>query len=99
MAREIVHVIALFVAASGKEEELEQVLTALVEPTRKEEGCLRYDLLRGFGSSAAFAFVEEWESIETLDAHSRSAHLKEAGARIPNLVGAPVSVERYRQIR
>jgi quinol monooxygenase YgiN len=99
MTGEIVHVIALFVAAPGKEKELEQVLTALVEPTRKEEGCRRYDLLRGFGSSAEFVFVEEWESVETLDAHSKSAHLKEAGTRIPNLVCEPVSVERYRQIR
>ena len=99
MATETVHVIALFVAAPGKEEELEQTLTALVEPTRKEAGCIRYDLLRGFGSSAAFAFIEEWESAETLDAHSKSDHLKEAGTKVPALVGAPVSVERYRQIR
>src|SRR6187399_801191 len=31
-----VHVIAMFVAAAGKEQELEQLLGTLVEPTRKE---------------------------------------------------------------
>lgn len=95
-----VHVIAMFVAAAGKEQELEQLLGTLVEPTRKEAGCIRYDLMRGTpGESGDFVFVEEWESVEALDAHSQSAHLRDVGPKIGPLLGAPANVARYRQIR
>ena len=36
--------VARIKAKPGKEAELRQVLTALVQPTRAEEGCLTYDL-------------------------------------------------------
>lgn len=93
-----VHVLALFTAAPGKEEELERALTALIEPTRKEAGCIRYDLVRGLGKSAEFAFIEEWESTEHLDAHSKTPHVREAGSKAAGLLAAPASIERYRQI-
>src|SRR5688500_5916632 len=58
MSQEIVHVVAIFVAAPGKENELEELLSTLVEPTRKEAGCIKYDLLRGIpGESGDFVFV------------------------------------------
>lgn len=94
-----VHVLALFVAAPGKEEELERVLIQLVEPTRKEAGCIRYDLVRGLGRSAEFAFIEEWESIGHLDTHSQAAHVREAQGKAAPLLGAPASIERYRFIK
>lgn len=99
MSKEIIHVVATFIAAPGKESELEQALASLVEPTRKEAGCLRYDLFRVLDGSGDFVFVEEWESVETLDAHGQSAHVKEVGAKAPALLGAPPKVTRYRQIR
>jgi quinol monooxygenase YgiN len=95
-----VHVIAMFVAAAGKEHELGQLLGTLVEPTRREAGCIRYDLLQGIpGESGDFVFVEEWESEEALDAHSRSAHLQEVGKKVGPLLGTPANIARYRQIR
>lgn len=93
-----VHVLALFTAAPGKEEELEEVLLALIEPTRKEAGCSRYDLVQGLGKPAEFAFIEEWESAEHLDAHSQTPHVQEAGRKAGPLLAAPASIERYRQI-
>jgi len=95
-----VHVIAMFVAAAGKEHELGDLLGTLVEPTRREAGCLRYDLLQGIpGESGDFVFVEEWESEEALDAHSQSEHVRHAGSQVGPLLGAPANIARYRQIR
>jgi quinol monooxygenase YgiN len=99
MSREIVHVIATFVATPGKEDELEEALVALVEPTRREAGCLRYDLVRGHGRSAELVFIEEWESVAQLDAHSQTDHLRAAQARVAPLLGVPASIERYRRVR
>jgi quinol monooxygenase YgiN len=99
MSRESVHVIATFMAAPGKEDELEEALVALVEPTRREAGCLRYDLVRGHGRSAELVFIEEWESVPQLDAHSQTDHIRAVQARVAPLLGAPASIERYRRVR
>lgn len=96
--QDTVHVLALFVAAPGKEAELEEALRALIEPTRKEAGCIRYDLVQGLGKPAEFAFIEEWRSAEHLDAHSQTPHIREAGSKAAGLLAAPASIERYRQI-
>ncbi len=95
-----VHVVAMLVAAAGREQELGQLLETLVEPTRQEAGCIRYDLLRGLpGESGDFVFVEEWENEGAVDAHANSAYLQEAGAKVGPLLGAPANIARYRQIR
>lgn len=95
-----VHVVAILMAAAGKEHELAELLGSLVEPTRKEAGCLRYDLLQALpGESGDFVFVEEWASEKDLDAHSRSAHVQHVGMKVGPLLGAPANIARYRQIR
>jgi quinol monooxygenase YgiN len=100
MPEETVHVVATLIAAPGKENELGQLLETLIDPTRREAGCLRYDLLRGLpGESGDFVFLEEWESAEALDAHSQSAHLQAVGEKIGPLLGSPANIARYRQIR
>lgn len=99
MPQETVHVVATFVAAAGKEKELERVLSAFVEPTRKEPGCIRYDLTRALDGSGEFVFIEEWESAAALDAHGESEHIREGRPRIPGLVASPPKITRYRQIR
>ena len=73
------HVIAIFYAEIGKEDEMEGVLRELIEPTRREAGCIRYDLLRSLKgeSYVEFVFVEEWASEEELDAHGESEHLEQ----------------------
>lgn len=94
-----VYVLALFVAVPGKEAELAEALSALIEPTRKEAGCIRYDLVQGLGKPTEFAFIEEWESAAHLDAHSQTEHVKEAGRKAGPLLAAPASIERYRLIK
>jgi quinol monooxygenase YgiN len=95
----VIHVIATFLAASGREEELENALRGLLEPTRREAGCLRYDLLRSFPgvTPAEFVFVEEWASVGELDAHGRMPHLQALGPRVKDLLAVPPHVVRHRQ--
>lgn len=99
MPQGTVHVIAIFVAAAGKEEELESVLRKLPPPTRQEAGCIRYDLARSLkGDQTEFVFIEEWESEETLDAHGQMPYIVGLRERLPGLVASPPRVVRYRQI-
>ena len=65
----------------GQEMLLEAELRALVGPTRKEEGCLLYDLHRCADGEGAFLFHEVWASREAHAAHLRTDHLLRWSAR------------------
>lgn len=77
--------VALVATVKAKADEVEAVkeaLLALVEPTRKEEGCLAYNLHQSQADKTQFMFYEQWASKEALDAHSQSPHFKALGPQI-----------------
>ena len=76
-----VHVLATFQTLPGKEREAEALLQGLIEPTQREEGCLRYVLLRRIDRPGIFDFVEEWRSTVDFRKHIASGHLSAVMAR------------------
>jgi quinol monooxygenase YgiN len=81
MPESLLTVVAHFEAKPGKEQELREALLALVEPTRKEEGCVQYDLHVDTENPGKFVFYENWTSREHLSRHAASAHIAAFGAR------------------
>jgi quinol monooxygenase YgiN len=75
MSIQNVTVIATLKARPGQEEALRQELLALIPTTRKEEGCLNYDLHRSLDDPAIFVFHENWTDQAALDAHLANTHL------------------------
>ena len=69
-------VIAKIKAKKGKTEFIKSELVKLIEPTRKEEGCIQYVLHQDNNDPSIFIFVENWLSKELLDKHLSNEHLK-----------------------
>ena len=65
----------------GQELLLEAELRALIAPTRKEEGCLLYELHRSADAPGGFLFYEIWASREAHAAHLRTDHFLRWSAR------------------
>lgn len=79
-------------------EAFEKSAQQLVETTRAQDaGCLSYDFgaVVEEGSEGEYAFLERWESQEALDAHSNSAHFKEAMSEWENYLSEPLEVRTY----
>lgn len=95
---ELLTVVAEFQAKEGKEAEAEAALLALIEPTRKEAGCVQYDLHVMRDQPGRFLFYENWNSRADLERHSASAHLTALGAKVPELFAAPPRVDLFRRI-
>ena len=51
-------------------------LLKLIEPTRKEEGCLQYDLHQDNDNPAVFLFFENWKTRELWQVHMNNDSLK-----------------------
>ena len=82
-------VVARIQAKPEKVDEVRELLLALIEPTRREKGCVTYELLQNREDPCDFTFVEEWGCDADLDAHAASDHLRALGPKL-----APVTTTR-----
>ena len=73
-------------------DELRRHLLALVEPSRKEEGCITYILHEVIDRPGVFVFYEGWESIEAHDAHIATDKLRNLKSVLGNLLIEPEDI-------
>src|SRR5215475_11861611 len=81
LPKEAVTLVVLFKAREGQDPLLEAELRALVGPTRREDGCITYDLHRGADTAGAFLLHEVWASSEAHRLHTQTPHFIRWNAR------------------
>jgi quinol monooxygenase YgiN len=81
LPKEAVTLIVQLRPRDSQEMLLEAELRALVSPTRKEDGCLRYDLHRSAEGPSAFLLHEVWASREAHTQHTNTPHFLRWNAR------------------
>ena len=82
-------VVASFKAKDGMEETALQELSALLAPTRKEAGCIQYDLHRGTDDPGVFVFYEIWKSKQDLEQHLEMPYLQALLGKVEDLFAVP----------
>lgn len=70
-------IVANIIAKADKIELVKNELLKLIEITRREEGCINYDLHQDNENTAHFMFYENWQSRELWQAHMENQHLKD----------------------
>jgi quinol monooxygenase YgiN len=91
-------VIAIANAKPGKEDELREAMLALIPTTRKEPGCINYDLHQATDNPGHFLFHENWTSQQHLDDHLARPHLKAFLAKVTELVAEPPQITLWEKI-
>lgn len=71
-----ISVVAELRAKSGHEDEMRTALEALVAPSQKEPGCLKYNVFESKYYTGDFFTYEEWETEAALDKHLEIARDK-----------------------
>jgi len=74
LPKDAVTLIVLLRPREGQEMLLEGELRALVGPTRKEDGCITYDLHRSAEGPTGFLLHEVWASREAHARHTNTPH-------------------------
>jgi quinol monooxygenase YgiN len=69
-------VVAKLVAKKESVESVKNELLKLIEPTRKEDGCIEYNLHQDNEDPAVFIFYETWESLACLENHMNTDRFK-----------------------
>ncbi len=91
-------VVAQIKAKPGKEAQVRQELLSLVAPSRKDAGCLNYDLHQGLDNPALFLFHENWSSKVYLDQHLQKPDLQKVLARVGQLVAEAPQITLWEKI-
>ncbi|MBA2303540.1 MAG: antibiotic biosynthesis monooxygenase [Acidobacteria bacterium] len=99
MAKMVLGVVARILAKPGRVVVVREGLTALLAPTRREPGCVTYQLMQNAQDPSDFTFYEQWTDAAALDAHSQSAHIAAAFSQLGDHLAAPPAVRRYSYIQ
>lgn len=93
----MVRVIATFPLLPNRLMEAKKVAVLLVEATRKEVGCIQYDLLQDTRDEDHLVMVEVWEDETALEQHSHSAHFTKYVPMLAALCVCEPEVVTYRK--
>jgi quinol monooxygenase YgiN len=81
LPKNAVTLVVILRAKEGQEGLLEAELRALIAPTRREDGCLTYDLHRALDIPGAFLLHEVWATREHHRLHTKTLHFLRWDAR------------------
>jgi quinol monooxygenase YgiN len=83
-----------FFPKRGHEARVESILRGMVVETRKEPGCLRYDLYKSGSTSdgRVFCLLERYADADAQQAHRETEHYKAYRASIMDLLEQPIEV-------
>ena len=98
MEKATVHIVAHLVARDGEELRVQAEFEKLIEPTRAEPGCLKYELLVNKERPGDFVFVQEYVSDAAFQAHMDSKHVAAAIRDAVPLLSVPPDIRRYRRV-
>ena len=82
----------------GKVTDAIKLYEELVQFSRKEEGCLAYDLFQDEKDSSILAVIEEWESKEALEKHTNSQHFTKLVPMLGELTEEKLGMNIYNKI-
>ena len=87
--------VVTFTVKKGEEKALMDLAKPCVEATRKEKGCIHYDLQQDLDDPTKFILYERWKSPAALEAHMAEEHTKKLLASWGKHMDGPASVRLY----
>lgn len=91
-------IIAYITAKAGMQQQVREVLLDLVAQTRKEKGCVNYDLHQSLDNPREFVMYENWETAADLDAHARSEHLQAFSKVAAQMLERPAEITKWSMV-
>lgn len=65
-----------FIAKEGAEDKMKELLSAMVVPSKAEDGCIFYEIFQYEDNRRKFMAYESWRDECALDGHKVSSHYK-----------------------
>ena len=70
----MITIVAKSIIKPGKKEDFKALTEKLIRESRKEKGCISYNLYEDINHSNTLTFIEEWRNEEAIRLHNESIH-------------------------
>ncbi len=87
--------VVIVTVKEGQGKALEDLMKPCIAATRKEKGCIAYDLNRDLKETTKYYVYERWQSIAALEFHMQTEHIKTLLGKIGDVVTGPPEVKFY----
>ena len=94
----MIKVVAQFFIKDGEVEKALALAKELVLETKKEKGCINYELFQSTQKDTQIAFLEEWENQAVLDVHFKTPHFTDLVPKIQALTNQEAVITAYNKI-
>lgn len=98
MAEKKVTVLATFKAKPGMADKVRNAVMALVPPTRREPGCINYDLHQSVDDENLLMLYENWVSKKDLDEHLAMPYLQDFLGKADEILAEPVDIKLWEMV-
>ena len=93
-----IYVVTHVDTVGGGQNDAPGLLTRLAEASRKEQGCLRFDVVQHTMRANHFTVIEIWENQKTLDAHAAALHTKQYRNALQPMSGSPLDERLFKAV-
>jgi quinol monooxygenase YgiN len=93
-----VHVVSHVDVIPGGQADPPGLLKRLAEASRKEQACLRFDVLQHTMRANHFTVIEVWQNPRALDAHAAAPHTKQYRDELQTMSGSPLDERLYKAV-
>jgi quinol monooxygenase YgiN len=93
-----IHVVAHVDTVGGPQVDAPGLLKRFAEASRKEQGCLRFDVLQNTTRLNHFTVVATWQNQKALDAHDAAPHTKQYRDVVQPMSGSPIDERVYKAV-
>lgn len=91
--------VATVKAVKGKEDQVAEALRKAAQDSRKDDGCLAYEVHVDLNDGSTFTIYECWASEQALRAHIKAAHSQTMFTRLKEITDASgAKIERFRPL-
>jgi quinol monooxygenase YgiN len=94
----VITIVAKNLIKQGKAEEFKVLAERLINESRKERGCISYNLYEDSNNCNILTFIEEWENEEVINLHNNSEHFTSIVPKFAELKESQSEVNLYKVI-
>lgn len=94
----MIKVVAKSIIHQDKIDEIIKLSKQLIEASRKEPGCISYEMYQDINDLSVFTMIETWESLGAFDKHGKSEHVKRIVPKLNTLRKEKAIVNLYKKI-
>ncbi|CAF0991602.1 unnamed protein product [Didymodactylos carnosus] len=95
MSTSLIYLITDCYALPNEIEAVRQILDDITEISRKEVGCIQYELFENCEDKTHFTCIQKWQSEEIAENHFTAKHIIKAGELLNDLLAKPSDTRRY----